>query len=653
MRIDYPSRSKFLGDCEEAIANNRDALLQRIPISITFSSGGYNGEIRVTIEKKDHISFQTDWVSSYPSRFPARIKATAFALFRKGCFGDYLIAHYSGTITIRYLKPSPIITKQSVDKSIKLAELPEIKTAKTTIKQKQIHSPLAKEHLVEILKRIPWKTWEKIVGREPEWDCMEPFFGKFNYGSFAVLMLVTGLNDYQLKGKAEIAYWPKIHNLLKNSKTPSSPKDLHELLKPFYNNERLRNAKLQRLKRFLKSSLVHDLWDISSREVSKKFRHIWDSLAKTMEQNPRAKTICFAMKCLGLTLLMVKEYQFDFSTIPIPVDSRVMRFTKRTGISASKNPQHLREIWSEVLSLMRSSIPEITMIHLDSLIWQIASLNDDELESYFGSIGIVDVGRDLLTFLHNGSSALKKSARLQMKKSNKVIKSGRSKEKNSLILFPCSAGKNDEVYREIFEEREEKRAIDYIKTTKYLLTSGREGMSSSIDPNSLVLSALDRYDGHLYNSSQGFRNTIKEAYSKNNIHILILSAVYGILTPSERIHNYNKKMDAMYWRRHGLPKIIEEYIEQNNITHVYGLFSRTTDYIKIMKSVDWKQLNVRSNLQLSRTYYISFQGSGSPYKDVPQTLGKLLISFINSGFNHEHFYENPFHGQLVDFISHI
>jgi hypothetical protein len=69
MKINYPSRSSFLSDCEEAIANNRDALLQRIPISITFSSGGYDGEIRVTIEKKDHISFQTDWVSSDPSRF--------------------------------------------------------------------------------------------------------------------------------------------------------------------------------------------------------------------------------------------------------------------------------------------------------------------------------------------------------------------------------------------------------------------------------------------------------------------------------------------------------------------------------------------------------------------------------------------------------
>jgi len=653
MRISYSDRSKFLQDCEGAIVKNKNVLFQGGKISINFSAKGYNEEIKITIEKTDHVSFQTDWVSSDPSRFPVRIKAAAYALFRKGCFGDYLIYHYSGTITIRYLKPSPIIAKQSVDKSIKPSELPEIKTSKTTIKQKRIHSPLAKEQLVEILERIPWKTWEEIVEREPEWYCMEPFFGKFHYGSFAVLMLVTGLNDYQLKGKAEIAYWPPIHNLLKNSIPPSSPKDLHELLKPFYKNERLRSAKLQRLKRFLKSSLMHDLWDISPREVSKQFRDIWDSLAKTMEQNPRAKTICFAMKCLGLTLMMVKECQFDFPAIPIPVDSRVMRFTKGTGISASKNPQHIREIWSEVLSLLRSSIPEITMIHLDSLIWQIASLSDDELESYFGGIGIADVGRDLLTFLQNDSSALKESTRLQMKKSNKVITSDQSKKKKILILFPCSGRKNDEVDRETFKESEEKQAIDYIKDTKSLLDAGREGLSTCLDHNSTPIDALDRYDGYLYNSTPNFRDSIKEAYSKNNIHILIISAVYGILTPSERIHNYDKQMAAMYWRRHGLPKIIEEYIEQNKITHVYGFFSRTTDYIKIMKSVDWKQLNVRSNLQLSRTYSINFRGEGGALIAVPQTLGKLLISFINSGFNHEHFYENPFQGQLVDFISHI
>lgn len=653
MKINYPSRSKFLEDCVEAIAKNKNALFQGAQISITFSAKGYNGKIKITIEKTDSISFQTDWVSSYPSRFPARIKAAASALFRQNCFGDYLISHYSGTIKIRHLKPSPIIAKQSVDKSIKPAELPEIKTAKTTMKQKQIHSPSAKEQLVEILERIPWKTWKEIVEREPEWYCMEPLFGKFHYGSFAVLMLVTGLNDYQLKGKAEIAYWPKIHTLLKNSKPPSSPKDLHELLKPFYKKERLRSAKLQRLKRFLKSSLVNDLWDEFPQEVYKKFRDIWDSLSKTMEQNPRAKTICFAMKCLGLTLLMVKEYQFDFSTIPVPVDLRVMRFTKRTGISASKSPKHIREIWSEVLSLLRSSIPEITMIHLDSLIWQIASLSDNKLESYFRSIGIADVGRDLLTFLNNGSSALKESARLQMKKSNKVKTSDQSKGQKILILFPCSGRKNDEVDRETFKESEEKQAIDYIKDTKSLLDSGREGLSTCIDHNSMPIDALDRYNGYLYNNTPNFRVSIKEALSKNNVHILIMSGAFGILTPSERIHNYDKQMAAMYWRRHGLSKIIEEYIEQNNITQVYGFFSRTTDYIKIMKSVDWKQLNVRSNLQLSRTYYVNYQGSGSRYKAVPQTLGKLLITFINSGYNHEHFYENPFHGQLVDFISHV
>ncbi len=105
MRIDYPTRSSFLKDCEEAISKNKNTLFQGGPISITFSAKGYNEKLKITIEKIDSVSFQTNWVSSDPSRFPARIRAAASALFRQGCFGEYLISHYSGTITIRFIKP--------------------------------------------------------------------------------------------------------------------------------------------------------------------------------------------------------------------------------------------------------------------------------------------------------------------------------------------------------------------------------------------------------------------------------------------------------------------------------------------------------------------------------------------------------------------
>jgi len=653
MRINYPSRSRFLWDCEKAISKNKNALFQCVPITISFAAGGYNAKIRATIEKTNSMSFQTDWTSSDKSRFPVRIKAAAYALFRQGCYGDYLMSHYSGTVTIRYLISSPVINRKEKNEYFQTSEKSEGKTIKSTSKKKSIYKQLTKEHLVDILKNIPWKTWNEIVMREPEWYNLESFLEEFDCGSFSVFMLAVGLNAYALKQRAEETYWPELHNLLKKSEPITSLKGLYELLKSFYQMERVPTVKLRRLERFLYSPLARGLWQESPQDISRDFKYVWISLAKTMKQDPKDKTICFAMKCLGISLLMEKEYRFDFAEIPIPVDSRVILFTQKSGISTIENNKLIQDTWSEILSRLRPSIPDLTMIHLDSLIWQIASLSGDELDNYFISLGIPDIGRDLLPFLQNDTSALNRSAQIKMKENNKVLRNGQSEEKKILIMFPCSKSKNSYVDRETFNEYEEKQVIDYIENTQHLLTSGRKEMSSYIYPDSIALCALDRYNGHLYNSTPDFRNSVKGAFGRNNVHILIMSGAFGVVTPSERILDYDKLIDVKFWIQHGLPKVIEEYIERNGITHVFGFFSKTTDYIKIMRSVDWKRLEEIANLQLSRIYYINYQGSGRPDMEVPQKLGKLIISFINSGFNQEHFYEDPFEGQSVDFISHI
>ncbi|RLI74098.1 hypothetical protein DRP04_15070, partial [Archaeoglobales archaeon] len=61
-----------------------------------------------------------------------------------------------------------------------------------------------------VLSEIPTEVWNRIVEMEPEWIHMEEFLGKYGFGRFTVLMLAAGLNDFQLKGKAEVAYWPKL-----------------------------------------------------------------------------------------------------------------------------------------------------------------------------------------------------------------------------------------------------------------------------------------------------------------------------------------------------------------------------------------------------------------------------------------------------------
>ena len=507
---------------------------------------------------------------------------------------------------------------------------------------------------VEIIKNIPWEVWEYVIRNEPEWHYMESFLSKFGYGPFAVLMASAGLNDYQLKGKAEEDYWPRIHRLLEVSSTPKSPRDLYNLFEPFYKTERLHTVKIQRLRRFLNSLLANKLWNSSPKKVSGEFLIIWKELTKIMAQKPEDKTICFAMKCLAISLLMLKEYKFDFNTIPIPVDLRVKRFTEIAKLSTSDKNKEIRAIWHEILSLLKQTHLNITMIHLDSLVWQISSLQEDKLQRYFENLGIQRVGKSLSSFLQRSLIHRKPKPIVtkELKDIGKSLTSTKLRGKKVLIIFPCSAKKQKNDTYETFTKDEERKVIDYIVNTKDYLLNGRKGMESYIDKNSGLIAALDRYNGFLY-SVDNFRESLREIYFRKDIHILIMSGAYGILTPSEKIHYYRKLMNAKYWKKHCLTKIIEEYIDRNKITNIYGFFARTSAYIKIMKSISWLKLKENTSLIVAITYYINFQSKGGALRIVPETLGKLIVSFIKYNFNHNNFYTIPFNGQDVGVIDHF
>jgi hypothetical protein len=101
--INYASRSRFLADCEAAIRGSRDDLSQGTVVRISLESGGYQGNVVVDIRAGDPQSFGTDWTGNDPSRFPARIKAVATALFNCGCCGRYRVSHEDGIIQLERL----------------------------------------------------------------------------------------------------------------------------------------------------------------------------------------------------------------------------------------------------------------------------------------------------------------------------------------------------------------------------------------------------------------------------------------------------------------------------------------------------------------------------------------------------------------------
>ena len=250
--------------------------------------------------------------------------------------------------------------------------------------------------LANLLSKIPPETWNAIVQKEPEWRHMREILEKYGFGRFAVLMLAAGLNDFQLKGKAEITYWPKLREILDRHKVPDSLEELENILAVFYRNERLPNLKLKRLNRFLSSELAKKLWRAKPDEVAKDFLRIWHELANTMRQSRKAKTITFAMKCLGIVLLMVGKSDFNFEKIPIPVDYRVRTFTKRLGVAVKDDD--VRRFWNGVLKELRKDM-KINMIHLDSLIWQIGTLSRHELVKYFAEFGLEHVGEKIVEMM--------------------------------------------------------------------------------------------------------------------------------------------------------------------------------------------------------------------------------------------------------------
>lgn len=149
---------------------------------------------------------------------------------------------------------------------------------------------------MNLFARIPIGVWNKIVMDEPEWQHMSGFLGKYGFGRFSVLMVSVSLNDYQLKGRAETVYWPRIREMLEKKGVPNSLEEMERMLVEFYKGERLAGQKIKRLNRFFSSSLVKNLWNRTPDEVAKDFSQIWLRLSETMGQKPSDKTIAFAMK---------------------------------------------------------------------------------------------------------------------------------------------------------------------------------------------------------------------------------------------------------------------------------------------------------------------------------------------------------------------
>ncbi len=245
------------------------------------------------------------------------------------------------------------------------------------------------DRFVDLLCKLPIDTWNASVSDSASFKRLKAHSQVWPFGRFASLYVVLGLNDYQTRGRAEVGYWPKVLPLVLEKPAPKSPADLQRTLSPFFATERMGTRKVNRLDCFLNSPLCHRMWSSNAATLAAEFQDVWLQLARTMNQKPEKKTIAFAMKCLAYALIMVNETGFDFGAIPVPVDSRICTLSQRLGIVDNHGDAE-RARWQAALQKIRKSIPSVTMLHLDSVAWQIGTLSTREITTHLRQLGASD-----------------------------------------------------------------------------------------------------------------------------------------------------------------------------------------------------------------------------------------------------------------------
>jgi len=194
--------------------------------------------------------------------------------------------------------------------------------------------------------------------------------------------------------------------------------------------------------------------------------------------------------------------------------------------------------------------------------------------------------------------------------------------KNVLLLIPCCRCKNsignyvwhNQGINDIQRLREE--LLQYVKNTPSLSNrlSNQRGI---LNPNGVLTKAVDLYDGSFYKT---VRNYLRQIVMKNQnfgIYILIVSAFYGLARLDEGLKEYDLEMkDKIYnglkvyqfWQQKQLWRILQNYIQQNNIEFVWSLLpdSQQFPYNQVFNNL-WRQLR---NSQV-KCFHVRVPGVGS------------------------------------------
>ena len=165
-------------------------------------------------------------------------------------------------------------------------------------------------------------------------------------------------------------------------------------------------------------------------------------------------------------------------------------------------------------------------------------------------------------------------------------------KKKTLIIFACcnrkkSGGaeslhwrRSDSVISRLPLEVGKRLLESRFKLSQRFTYQNGKDLGGDQDVSKSLMRAFERYDGNLYRRIES--TYWQQLANVDHVEILIVSALYGLLTPFEPIRNYNLMMGtsiaprfrlSRWWVDQGLDALLKEYIIHNQISEVYNFLS--------------------------------------------------------------------------------
>lgn len=199
----------------------------------------------------------------------------------------------------------------------------------------------------------------------------------------------------------------------------------------------------------------------------------------------------------------------------------------------------------------------------------------------------VDVNSKVIqvdTDVKNKKSNMLKNSRVADKKIEALVKSLKwnnikDKKKNKLLIIACSDAKTQgggDNNQPVYDFGVELNQLRLNRMEYYQNLNLEERYMLALD-NGILLPAIQRYNGVFY--SRPLRGLYIEKTESNNLHVLILSGLYGVLKFDDQIIDYNLGIaTGVNWYQNHIHDAIITYINYYEIQNEMVFYSLSKKY---------------------------------------------------------------------------